>query len=109
MRVRFLRLDFAGGPRVAGHVQQQGGGHFQHVKQAAHQRDAGHAGPALPHLHAQLGDFESAAMQKQNYFGLRIIIGIPMSERLDHPAIDDAESAGAIGDRHAAEHSNQRA
>ena len=88
-------------PGVAGHVQQQGGGYFQDVEQAAHQGDAGHAGAALAHLYAKLGDFESAAMQQQNHFRLGVIIGVPMGKCLDHPAVDDAETAGAVGDGYA--------
>jgi hypothetical protein len=97
------------GPRLAGHVQKQSGGNFQHVEQAAHEGDAGHAGPALAHLHAKLGHFESAAVQQQNHFGLGVIVGIPMGECLDHPAVDHAETAGAIGDGQAAEQADQGA
>jgi hypothetical protein len=100
---------FPAWPRLAGHVQQQGHRHLQHVKQPARQRDAGHAGPALPHLHVQLAHLEPRAVQQQDHLRLRVILRIPVRERADRPAVRHAEAAGAVGDRQPAQQLDQRA
>ena len=65
------------------------------------QADAAAAYAALAHAHGLLGDREAGAMQKQDDFRLRIILGIPVRERFDHLAIRRAEPARAIGDAQA--------
>jgi hypothetical protein len=104
-----LFYDLSVGPRIASHVQEQRGSDFQNVKQAAHQRNAGHSRPALPHFYTQLGDLKTAAMQQENHLGLRIIVGIPVRERLDHPPIDHSKTTGAISDRNTAQQADERA
>ena len=71
------------------------------------QADAAAAYAALAHPHGLLGDREAGAMQEQDDFRLRIILGIPVRERFDYLAIRGAESAGAVSDPQSREHSNQ--
>jgi hypothetical protein len=48
-------------------------------------------------------------MQEKNHFGFGVIVGVPVGEGLNHPAVDHAETAGAIGDWQAAQQADEGA
>jgi hypothetical protein len=88
-------------PRLADEVEQEADRDFGDVKEALHDVNAAPPGKAMPHPDGQLADPIARAVQQEDNLGLRVILGVPVGERPDHPAVGGAEAAGAVGDLHA--------
>jgi len=84
-------------PRFAHQVEQEADGDLGDVEEALHEVDAAAPVEPLSHPDGQLGDLVAGPVQQEDDLGLGVILGVPVGERPDNPAVGGAEAAGAVG------------